>query len=31
MKITYLLVLQYLREALGGIFDGMMLEITSLG
>lgn len=31
MKITYLLVLQYLRETLGGIFDGMMLEITSFG
>lgn len=31
MKITYLLVLQNLRESLGGIFDGMMLEITSLG
>ncbi len=31
MKITYLLVLQYFREAFGGIFDGIMLEITSLG
>lgn len=31
MKITYLLVLQYLRETFGGIFDGMMLEITSFG
>ena len=31
MKITYLLVLQYLREATGGIFDSMMLEVTSLG
>ena len=31
MKITYLLVLQYFRESFGGIFDDMMLEITSLG
>jgi len=31
MKITYLLLLQYLRRALGGILDSMMLEITSLG
>ena len=30
MDISYLLFLQRLREAAGGILDGFMLEITSM-
>ncbi|MCM1183750.1 MAG: phosphatase PAP2 family protein [Roseburia sp.] len=30
MDITYLLILQRIRELLGGVFDGLMLEITSM-
>lgn len=30
MDISYLLFLQWLREATGGILDGFMLEITSM-
>lgn len=30
MDIMYLLLLQEIREALGGVFDGLMLQITSM-
>lgn len=31
MEITYLLLLQQVREATGGVFDSTMLQITALG